>query len=328
MHTPLRTRQLYLYGTSVALGLLYGLIVYSGFASISLLMGVSFVFVVPFGIGVMALWLFPTPNDISYGRAFLLPILPLLLFLGITLLLNLEGIICIVLLLPAGIVTSGIGGVITLAVRQNKQNSQHYVLASLAVLPLLSGAIEYVSGSAPRSIRTVPSSIIIHAPVETVWQNIIRVPLIRPEEQQTSFFHAIGFPRPLEATLSHEGVGGVRHATFEGHVLFLETITAWQPQRHIAFTIAAQTDSIPATTFDQHVTVGGPYFDVLTGEYTIEQRNDSTIVLHLSSDHRLSTTMNLYAGWWTEAIMQDIQSTILAVIKKRCEATSHRVELQ
>lgn len=327
MDTASLTRNFYLYCTAAALGLLYGLLFYTGFESAKLLLSISFVFVVPFGIGVLTLWLPPNPNEISYLRAFFLPTHPLVLFLGGTFILHLEGLICIVLLLPAGIVTSGLGGVITLAVRQNKQNSQHYVLASLAVLPLLSGAIEYASGSAPRSTRTVPSSIIIHAPVETVWQNIIRVPLIRPEEQQTSFFHAIGFPRPLEATLSHEGVGGVRHATFEGHVLFVETITAWQPQRHIAFTIAAQTDSIPATTLDRHVTVGGPYFDVLTGEYTIEQRNDSTIVLHLSSEHRLSTTLNLYAGWWTEAIMQDIQSTILAVIKKRCE-TTHRANIQ
>lgn len=70
------------------------------------------------------------------------------------------------------------------------------------------------------------------------------------------------------------------------------------------------------------------YVDALTGEYTIEQRDDSTIVLHLSSTHPLSTTLNLCAGLWTEAIIQDIQSTILAIIKKRCETTVHRAAIQ
>ena len=120
--------------------------------------------------------------------------------------------------------------------------------------------------------------------------------------------------------MSKEGLGGVRHATFERGVLFIETVTKWEEDKELAFMIKADAKTIPATTLDEHVTVGGPYFDVLDGDYKIEQVAAGKIILHLSSQHRLSTRFNIYAGLWTDLIMRDIQENILEIIKKRCEA--------
>ena len=149
------------------------------------------------------------------------------------------------------------------------------------------------------------------------------MPRIAPEELPFSWSHRIGFPSPLEATLSFEGVGGVRHATFEGGVLFIENVDTWEPERRIAFSIHAQTDLIPPTTLDEHVRVGGPFFDVLRGEYTIEPLTNGATRLHLASRHRISTDFNWYARFWTDAVMGDLQETILSVIQKRCETEVH-----
>jgi hypothetical protein len=123
----------------------------------------------------------------------------------------------------------------------------------------------------------------------------------------------------VEATLSHEGIGGVRHATFTGGVLFIETIDVWQPKQRLAFSIQAQTDKIPPTTLDEHVRVGGPFFDVLHGEYRLEPLSDGVVRLHLSSQQRLSTDFNWYARLWSGATMSDLQGRILKVVKVRCE---------
>ena len=53
-------------------------------------------------------------------------------------------------------------------------------------------------------------------------------------------------PATVEATLLHEGIGGV---------LFLETVTRWEPHRNLAFTIRASTAPIPPATLDKHVTI-------------------------------------------------------------------------
>lgn len=160
----------------------------------------------------------------------------------------------------------------------------------------------------------------IQAPPDVVWQNIERVRAIRKEELPSSWAHAIGFPDPVEATLSHEGVGGVRNASFAGNVFFLETVDLWEPKQRLGFTIAAETDKIPSTTLDEHVRVGGEYFDVLRGEYRLEPLAKNLTRLHLSSQHRLSTDFNWYAHLWTDAIMADLQKRILYVVKARSQA--------
>jgi hypothetical protein len=100
---------------------------------------------------------------------------------------------------------------------------------------------------------------------------------------------------------------------------FRETVTIWEPNHRLSFTIKADTEHIPPATLDRHATIGGPYFDVLSGEYQIEEIGAGQVVLHLTSRERLSTDFNGYAGFWTDAVMSSIQRSILRVIKNRCD---------
>ena len=109
----------------------------------------------------------------------------------------------------------------------------------------------------------------------------------------------------------------MRHASFAGGVLFLETVDVWDPEHRLAFSIHA--DRIPSTTLDEHVRVGGQYFDVLRGEYRLEPLADGATRLHLSSQHRLTTDFNWYAHLWTDGVMDNVQENILLVIRERCE---------
>ena len=61
---------------------------------------------------------------------------------------------------------------------------------------------------------------------------------------------------------------------------------------------------------DRHVTIGGRYFDVLQGTCVIEP-TPGGVRLHLTSNLRVSTHFNPYAGPWADAIMrsQDLQPT-------------------
>lgn len=113
----------------------------------------------------------------------------------------------------------------------------------------------------------------------------------------------------------HEGVGGVREASFERGVLFRETVTEWVPERRMSFTIAV--DSIPTKTLDQHVTVGGEYFDVLDGTCEIVPLGPGKTELRLWSTHRLTTHFNPYASLWTDLVMRQIQGNILQVVGVR-----------
>jgi hypothetical protein len=248
-----------------------------------------------------------------------MPWIAALLSLGAALLVGWEGLICLVLWTPICMILSSLGGLAAGLLRRfGSKKIQPLVLAFSLVLPFAVTPLEN-RVPLPDERRLVQTAIEIDAPVDTVWKNIERVPKIVPGEHRWSFFHAIGFPRPVEATLSHEGLGGVRHATFEGGVLFVETITDWEPGKRLAFSIHADPESIPQKTLDEHVTVGGRYFDVLEGVYEIEPIAPGRVILHLASTHRLSTHLNLYSGLWTDLIMRNVQEYILEILKRRCE---------
>jgi hypothetical protein len=246
---------------------------------------------------------------------FLGPWLPTSLVCALAFLFRIEGAICIVMGLPIMLFGSSVGGLIVgLYARKLSRGTT----ACIAILPFLLAPAQARLDD-PLQFRTVSSEIRIHAPADMVWRNIARVPPISPTELQPNWTHRIGFPRPVEATLSYEGVGGVRHASFERGLLFIETVTAWEPQHRLAFGIRADTAHIPPTTLDEHVTIGGRYFDVLDGEYSLESLPNGDILLHLTSRQRLSTGFNEYAGFWTDAVMQNLQTSILKVIQHRCE---------
>jgi hypothetical protein len=231
-----------------------------------------------------------------------------------------EGFICIVMMTPVALVLAAIGGLVAGGTLTPEQPRVANVTTTIMMLlPFLFGSVEHRL-PARTETRSVSSEVTIQAPMETAWRNIERVPLIDEHELPRSWTRVIGFPRPLEATLSYEGTGGVRHATFAGNVLFLETIDVWQPMQRLGFSIRTDPDSIPTTTLDEHVTVGGKYFDVLHGEYVLEPLSEGQGVrLRLISRHRVSTDFNWYARLWTDAVMQDVQRSILYVIKNRCE---------
>ena len=192
----------------------------------------------------------------------------------------------------------------------------------MLALPYVLAPIEHRVAT-PVELRQVENSVRIQAAPSTVWREIKSVRTIDAKELPLHLAHVIGLPRPLEATLSHDGVGGVRSARFERGLEFRETVTDWQPERRLSFTILAQP--APATALDAHVAVGGAYFDVLDGTYELEPLADGSTLLKLTSHQRLSTHFNFYARLWTDFIMSDLQSAIMEVIRKRCELEGSRV---
>jgi len=234
-----------------------------------------------------------------------------------------EGAICIALGLPLILFFASIGGIFGGLAAARRTD----VRAAILVVPLLTGSLERHVAVPARLTETV-TRIHIDAPPAVVWPLVVSVDSIRPEEQHRALFTRLGFPHPISATISGAGVGAVRRARFEHGLVFTETVTDWQPERRLSFTIRPNTDSIPPTTLDRHVTVGGPFFDVLTGTYELTPTKDGQgTELVLRSEHRVSTRFNLYAGWWVDRIMGSIQRNILAVHKSRAERGSRVARL-
>jgi hypothetical protein len=301
----------------VLTGVAYGLVARIVFMTRSAnelfgVMTIAFLVMVPIVVG--ALTVSRSDNPSKAFRVFG-PWLPMFLTLVATAVLGWEGAICIYLAIPVVFPFASIGGIVGGYLQRQRLGMQSLILA----LPFVAGPLESRVGNPVSLVRTT-QQIEIAAPPSIVWPLVASVDSIKPEEESRALFLTLGFPQPISATLSHPGKGGIRSAKFEGGVVFTETVTEWIPGRKLSFTIDPNTDAIPPTTLDPHVTIGGPYFDVLTGTYELVPSSDgksTRLILH--STHRVSTHFNLYSGWWADRIMASIQRNILVVHKQRAE---------
>lgn len=282
------------------------------------LMTISFMFIVPFVVGLITAYHHDKVTSSRKIVIITMPFYSIIGLIGISVLSGKEGIICALMALPVFLFMALLGGFIGVRTfRRDTSNKKMYISFAL-FLPFLLAPIENQLGLSDK-VFIEHTTINIKASDDIVWNNITRVKEITEEENNNSLFQFMGFPRPIKAELDTVAIGGIRKAIFARGLFFTETVTKMEPNKVLAFDIVADPKSIPPKALDEHVMVGGKYFDVLEGKYEIEKLDDEGITLHLTSQFRLSTRFNFYSGLWSKLIMRDIQKNILEIIKSRSE---------
>ncbi|WP_228234827.1 hypothetical protein [Allomuricauda sp. M10] len=299
---------------AVVLRLFFGIDTWMDLFSV---MSVTFLFLLPIIVGALTVYLSPHEKAKRIAYRVFTPWISVLLFLVITLALVIEGWACWLMILPVYLLASSIGGIIGGYLKTQKI-SDRLNISVLVLLPILIGPIESLIESVPGTYKAY-TYIDIDAPTERIWSNVTRVHEIPVEDDKGYLTRMLGFPRPVKAELNFEGVGAYREAIFTKGLVFHETVTEYIDIRRMTFDIKAYPHEIPSTALDEHVVIGGDYFNVLNGTYELEKLPNGLHRLHLYSNFRMNTTFNFYAGWWGKWIMKDIQNNILQIQKKRSE---------
>jgi hypothetical protein len=189
-------------------------------------------------------------------------------------------------------------------------------LYCLVALPLVLGAIE-PPPSAER-IGTVERSVLIQAAPERVWQTIQNADAIEPGEVDSAWMYRIGVPLPLAGLTRREGGEIVRTITMGKNVHFDQVVTEWQENRLMRVKYRYQPDSFPPYALDQHVVLGGHYFDVTGTDYSLEPRgSDTTLTIRMK--YRLRTRFNWYADPVARILFADFENVILEFYRQRSE---------
>ena len=283
------------------------------------LVSLSFIASVPFGLGgvSVAIGRWRGSSDFkAYGVRY--PGAALALGLLFCMVLKIEAAICVIMAAPILFGASLLGSAVAHRLLPGKSRGDRLFVSLPVLIPRFAAQVEQAF-EWPSEVVAIHNSIDIQSTPGEVWGRIASVEEIPASQLSNRWIYWVGFPRPVSALLSREGVGGIRTATFERDVSFFEVITEWDYPRRLAFSIHADPDFIPHTAFDRHIIVGGRFYDVLDGIYSLEELPGNVCRLHLTSHHRLSTRFNAYAHWWSRQIMDQIQSSILEVIKKRAE---------
>jgi hypothetical protein len=280
-------------------------------------MSISFLFCLPTIVGALTVYY----SDIEKARKMpyriFMPWIPIFIFFLLTLGFALEGWACWLMALALFLIAASIGGLVGGHLKIKKQDSRTYI-SILVLFPLFISPIENSIGATSGTYKAY-TYIDIQASAEKIWSNVTRVSEIKQKQDKGWLTNFLGFPRPVKAELNYLGIGASREAIFTNGLVFHETVSEYIENKKMVFSIKANPYEIPSTTMDEHVVIGGEYFDVLNGTYEIENINATTNRLHLYSYFKMNTTFNFYASWWGKWIMKDIQNNILQIEKIRSE---------
>ena len=289
-------------------------------SSVELLEFVSLAMIVgtPVAVGVVTVC-FGSPEQVANQNFRLFgPWLSVVGWSAISIALAWETLICVVMLLPVYLPLATIGGMIGGYVRTNYCNKTNFgVTACVAIFPLLVGLIEFQVDS-PTQKHTVSSQIRIAAPVNVVWKMLPNISNIEDHELPWTLSHALGIPRPRAANTENFSVGGVRQIVWDRGVQFEEIITAIVPNRRLAYDVFANEQSMKIAGLDTHVVVGGEYFEVESGEYSLEAEDDETL-LTLTTSYQITSNLNWYGSLWANYVLDDFHFSVLSMIRDRVE---------
>lgn len=277
-----------------------------------------FVILAPFAIGAVTVYLAERIKPRGIGYHFFMPVLSVSLCVLGSMLMMLEGLICVLMALPLFAAMGGLGGVVTGAICRLNMRSSTPTVYSFVALPVVLAALG-VGNETPQRFEHVERSTLIQAAPAEVWKHLLDADHIRASEVDRAWMYRIGVPTPLAGVTHRSERGLVREVRMGKGIHFRQMSSDWQPQRYVRWQYLFEEDSVPAGALDDHVRIGGEYFDLRDTTYTLTPRGDAT-VLTIRMDYRVSTGFNWYAAPLADWLIGDFSEVILDFYRQRAQA--------
>lgn len=239
------------------------------------------------------------------------------LVIGVALLcFALEGAVCLVMAVPIALPLAIMGGFAGRAlVRRVQAAWPPRLAAGIGLLPLLMVA-EHLGRLQP-PVHPVTTSIVIDAPVERVWQNVITFPALAPP---TEMIFRTGIAYPTSATIVGSGPGAVRYCHFTTGD-FVEPITTWDENHLLAFRVAAQPEAMremsPWKIVPAHIEHN--YFRSQHGQFRLEAIDASHTLLEGTTWYQDYFWPQQYWNVISDQIVHRIHLRVLKHVKQQAE---------
>ncbi|ARU04225.1 hypothetical protein CCO03_05620 [Comamonas serinivorans] len=227
-----------------------------------------------------------------------------------------EGLVCAVFIVPLFALLGAVAGLVMGVICRLTHWPRH-ALGCVIALPLLLGGVEHRL-PLPDTYAQAEQSVWIAAPPARIWHDIFHIQDIGPDEGGTALAWLAGVPRPLGVVTTGTDQP-VREVQWHQGIRFKEYITDLRENEHVHWRFDFQPGDIPQGALDDHVTIGGDYFDMLDAGYRLTPEAGGTR-LTLSIRWRVSTRFNWYATPLSRLLTNDFAQHVLAIYKARAEA--------
>jgi hypothetical protein len=278
----------------------------------------SFIFLTPLVVGAVTVYVAERQRRRSWYYYFFSAFMANMFCVIGALLVLWEGLICAILIAPLFALFGGLGGLLMGAIcrRTNWPGSSLY---SFAALPLVMGFLE-TGLPMPDSFRSVERQVHINAAPGVVWRFLQNTGPMAPAEVEQGWIYRIGVPLPEIGVTEHSAQGSIRRIRMGKGIHFDQVVAEEQPGRYIRWTYRFAPDSVPPQALDDHVAIGGAYFDMLDTSYTLVPSGAGTD-LRIRMHYRVSTQFNWYVVPIADALFGNFEETILGFYRRRSEST-------
>lgn len=272
---------------------------------------------IPFLMGFIASWFYNRDEIRPVWGTVWMSCMPIGL-LGVGLIcFALEGLICLLMVLPLALPVAIAGGMVARNILRGDRPevAPRAFTAWVTMLPVMMFS-EHAAKLEPPVIP-VTTSIVIHAPVSVVWKNVISFPpLAAPKEL---IFRA-GIAYPIAGQIVGEGPGAVRYCRFSTGD-FVEPITTWDENHLLAFDVSAEPPSLrelsPWKISPPHVERN--YMRSRHGQFRLVAMDDHTTLLEGTTWYQNYFWPQAYWREWSDGIVHRIHLRVLEHVKAQAE---------
>jgi hypothetical protein len=275
--------------------------------------GIALFMLTPFFIGFCSTFLYGYKNKITKSEAVWIGFATLAICTLALIAFAIEGLICIAMAAPIGILLTWIGSLIGYSLlRKSITTTPSVLLILIGIISLTS----FVENKIKPELTSVTTSIIINAKPMEVWKNVIEFPEL---DEPTEFIFKTGIAYPINAKIVGSGIGSVRHCNFTTGS-FVEPVTVWNEGKLLKFDVLEQPTPMKELSFWN---IDAPhlhdYFVSKKGQFKLTELENGKTLLEGTTWYYHNIKPAFYWQEWSDLIIHKIHDRVLKHIKKNSE---------
>jgi hypothetical protein len=296
--------------------LISGLLTYWGIQGIGAY-GMALFILTPLFIGMCPVILYGRKRAMTTKQARNIGFLTLTLFAFGLIVFALEGLICIAMAAPLGLLLTWAGTFIGHNIIGKTPNRGASIVTILMLTIPATAFMERRDNELPELIQ-VTTSIEINATPEDVWKNVVEFPVLN---EPTEFIFKTGIAYPINAEIKGQGVGAIRHCNFSTGS-FVEPITIWDEPALLKFDVLENPAPMKEISFyDLNAPHLHDYFVSKQGQFKLTALNNKKTLLEGTTWYYHDIKPAFYWKLWSDHIIHKIHLRVLTHIKETTERT-------
>lgn len=280
--------------------------------------GLGMFLALPFFVGFAGVVIYTRSGNVRFSHGVLLAVSSAIISGAGILVFGLDGVICLLMAAPIDLALAIAGAGAAYAfykVGQSRRSAAATFSILLLAVPGVMAGESVLHGAPP--IFAVKSSVVVNAPPEEVWKQVIAFSEI-PAPKEWVFRAGVAYP--IRAEMIGQGVGAERHCLFSTGA-FVEPIQVWDEPRLLKFSVTSNPAPMNELSIYPHIDpphLHG-YLESKAGQFRLEALPGGKTLLEGTTWYKHGLEPAQYWRIWSDMMIHKIHMRVLEHIKTETE---------